>query len=388
MPAVAAGGVLSSAKPPMTPAVYCCCCCCTLVPAVVVPFLLIAAFTASSQATSAAATVATVQRLGAIDPLAVCNDGTAGAYHFAPFTDAAKARRWLVWLDGGDFCESESECAGRKRPGDNWGALMSSADVADEKTLGGLMSSDAPTFGGANLASVHYCSSDQHTGDRAASEETYGLHFRGQRIVKAVLKDLASPGKGLRSGDQLTLAGCSAGSNGAEQLCDFVQGWVPENVSVSCIFDSPLSAIDVPTLDGFFAPRVPVGESQLITVSGKVSRRVSSPISQSHALEPRDPFTLCMVRLADTCGCSLRSSKVGDPARPSTVDLWNTTAVLSPACVASRASKDDLWQCNWAQFTLKFHTSKHTQPICILQPLLSGTLLSTKLCLRLQRPTL
>ena len=42
--------------------------------------------------------------------------------------------------------------------------------------------------------------------------------------------------------------------------------------------------------------------------------------------------------------------------RPSTVELWNTTAVLSPACVASRATKDHLWQCNWAQFTLQFHT--------------------------------
>jgi hypothetical protein len=336
----AGGVVLALAKPPMTRAQYCGCCCCTLFPAVIFPFLLIVGFTASSQAASSVATVATVQRLGTIDPLAVCNDGTEGAYYFARSTDDAKARRWLVWLDGGDFCESERECAGR--PAGAPAFYKTTTGVPEEKHLSGLMSSDAPTFGGANIASVHYCSSDQHTGDRAASKETWGLHFRGQRIVKAVLADLATPAKGLRSGDQLTLAGCSAGSNGAEQLCDFVSGWVPEGIAVSCIFDSPLSAIDVPTLDGAWAPRVPVGESQLITVSGKV----------------------------------------GDPARPSTVDLWNTTGVLSPACVASRASKDYLWQCNWAQFTLKFHTSKPDTCFVVFWHF------SDQLCLCWQRPIL
>jgi hypothetical protein len=259
----------STLQSPLTLKVYGCCCCCTLFPAVVLPFMLIGAWTASSQVgDSSTATVAKIQRLGAVDPLAVCNDGSEGVYHFASATDEAKERRWLVWLDGGDFCESADVCADRQR---TMSQLMTSVGVPEEKSLGGLMASDAPTFGGANLASVHYCSSDQHTGDRPASEETYGLHFRGQRIVKAALNDLRR--KGLRNGDQLTLSGCSAGSNGAEQLCDFVPGWVPDGVFVSCIFDSPLSAIDVPALSGAWAPRVPIGKSQLITVSGSLDDR-------------------------------------------------------------------------------------------------------------------
>jgi hypothetical protein len=340
---------LSPPRPPLTWKSYCCCCCCTLFPAVVFPFMLIGAWTAASQGSGDTATVASIQRLGAVDPLAVCNDGSEGVYHWAPATDDAKARRWLVWLPGGDFCESPEVCADRQK---DMPQLMTSASVPDETKLGGLMASDAPTFGGANIASVYYCSSDQHTGDRVASEETYGLHFRGQRIVKAVLKDLVGS-KGLRSGDQLTLAGCSAGSNGAEQLCDFVPGWVPEGVAVSCIFDSPLSAIDVPALSDAMAPRVPKGKSQLITVSGEVGNpdRYANTVFLSHLYIK----TIFLPRQARDKH-SENSITRPFPLRPSTVELWNTTAVLSPACVASRATKDDLWECNWAQFTLQFHT--------------------------------
>ena len=68
---------------------------------------------------------------------------------------------------------------------------MSSKDHLPTMPAAGVMSTVDPSFGGANQAEVVFCSSDGHMGDRAASPETDGLHFRGQRIVRATLADLA-----------------------------------------------------------------------------------------------------------------------------------------------------------------------------------------------------
>jgi hypothetical protein len=41
---------------------------------------------------------------------------------------------------------------------------------------------------GAHKAYVAYCTSDAFMGDRPASNETGGWHFRGQRVVQAVMQ--------------------------------------------------------------------------------------------------------------------------------------------------------------------------------------------------------
>ena len=248
--AAAAGGGSSvgaapgGADPALTRGAYVCCCCCTLLPVLLLPLGLIGALTASGFTGGAGeATVGTKVGLSEVDPLAVCNDGTESGYYFSPASETAHERKWLVWLQGGALCADEKGCTARMENTPDW---MSSAAWPDSHEYSGVLEQSDPTFGGWNQAVVEYCTSDLYLGDREASAETFNWHFRGQRVVKAVLKSLQA--KGLRSGDTLVLSGCSAGAMGATVLCDFVQGWLEPTVTdlqLACVLDSPLPVIDV-----------------------------------------------------------------------------------------------------------------------------------------------
>ena len=45
---------------------------------------------------------------------ALCNDGSAGGFYYAPWSDPAKQNIWLFYLEGGSWCYSNSSCAERK----------------------------------------------------------------------------------------------------------------------------------------------------------------------------------------------------------------------------------------------------------------------------------
>ena len=61
----------------------------------------------------------------------------------------------------------------------------------------------------AQMVYVAYCSSDAWFGDA----EAFGLQFRGQAILAAVLADLQAQ-RGLGAGGQMLFGGCSAGARG------------------------------------------------------------------------------------------------------------------------------------------------------------------------------
>ena len=234
----------------------------TLLPLLAVPAAVIFGLTTAAGAGYQPGPNATRVGLGAVDAGAVCNDGTEAVYYFAPATDPAKKATWLIWLEGGGNCHDEASCKGRGR------ALTSSAPAprgcgflgccpcnAESKVLpGGMMGSDDPSFGGANLAYVPYCTSDLWLGDRAASNDTWGFAFRGSRVVRAVLRSLQAQGLGDTAGTTLVLSGCSAGAMGSTVLCDRVGGWLRDsvraNVKVGCVFDSNLPVLDVPVVFG------------------------------------------------------------------------------------------------------------------------------------------
>lgn len=173
--------------------------------------------------------------------------GTEAQYYFSE-ASPGNERKWLLWLQGGSACQTEESCKQRKASSPD---LMGSADYPETIQNEGVLSKDDPTFGGWNQAFVKYCTSDFHLGDREASaDETFGWHFRGQRVVKSVLKSLQA--KGLRSGDTIVLSGCSAGAMGATVLCDFVESWLPRSITdvkIACVLDSPLPLLH--NLDGF-----------------------------------------------------------------------------------------------------------------------------------------
>jgi Pectinacetylesterase len=52
----------------------------------------------------------TLSSLSSVDPLAVCNDGTPGAYYYAPGQGSGSSL-WLVYLEGSMFCWSKTSCS-------------------------------------------------------------------------------------------------------------------------------------------------------------------------------------------------------------------------------------------------------------------------------------
>jgi hypothetical protein len=114
--------------------------------------MLIGGLTASGMTSGdGAPTVGTKVGLGAIDPQAVCNDGSEAAYYFAEASDPAKTDIWLIWLQGGDMCQEEEACLARAK---NSKALTSSEDWPETLDMAGVTGLDDPAFGGCNKAGV------------------------------------------------------------------------------------------------------------------------------------------------------------------------------------------------------------------------------------------
>ena len=86
----------------------------------------------------------------------------------------------------------------------------------------------------AQMVYVAYCSSDAWFGDA----EAFGLQFRGQAILAAVLADLQAQ-RGLGAGGQMLFGGCSAGARGVMAHLDNVAAALP-GVAVRGLIDSGL----------------------------------------------------------------------------------------------------------------------------------------------------
>ena len=98
-----------------------------------------------------------------------------------------------------------------------------------------------PAFASFIKVYVPYCSSDEHSGNKEASEETGNYHFNGRNIVSAILDDLhAQSILGQQGQSKVVLAGASAGGAGAARNCDFVADKVKSlgyDSLVSCVLD-------------------------------------------------------------------------------------------------------------------------------------------------------
>ena len=110
---------------------------------------------------------------------------------------------------------------------------------SSEFAQGGIFATDGSSrWGNANRAYLKYCSSDLWSGDADASDDTFGWQFRGSRIVRAALSDLAKThGLGRTPGARLLFGGCSAGAIGAMNWLDTVPSMVPHGVTVSGFLD-------------------------------------------------------------------------------------------------------------------------------------------------------
>lgn len=179
-------------------------------------------------------------------PLAQCNDGTAAYFVLRPgFGDGA--RRWHIYLEGGGSCGNGATCAERWEEGRE---LMSSARVRDgaqiTTRLEGIKSTDPgenPDFYDATFVQVNYCSSDQWSGDVAATaapdaplSDIKRWHFRGRAITAAVLAELDELGLG--SATEVLLSGSSAGGLGVANQADDLRALLPASLRVLALQDA------------------------------------------------------------------------------------------------------------------------------------------------------
>eukprot|EP01052_Picozoa_sp_SAG31_P006059 SAG31_NODE_275_length_18666_cov_8.489309_2_plen_405_part_00 len=262
------------------------CCSCwavALVPLIILPILIANGEVARARSGGLPGRNATKVGLGSVDPNATCNDGTEAVYYYAQATDPAKKATWLIWLQGGGSCQDETTCKARAKPltssapspkGCGWLGCCACYSNSMELGAGGGMMSDAdPSFGGANMAYVNYCTSDLWMGDRGASSDTFGFAFRGSRVVKAVLRSLVDKGLGATPETMVILSGCSAGAMGSTVLCDHVDGWLQRldvastKLKVVCVFDSNLPVLDVPVSHSSGDASMPYVQGQSMAAS-------------------------------------------------------------------------------------------------------------------------
>jgi len=192
-------------------------------------------------AVPAAATVGTLflMKEAVVTDNAVCLDGTPGGYYYSPGSGSGAAK-WLVYHEGGGWCESAEDCYGRSKT-----RLGSSSSYPDTATLdgGGLyFSSDSsinPQFFNWNMVYMKYCDGASFSGSNSSVTVVSGapLHFRGKHVLDAFIADLLT-NRGLSKATDLVVTGCSAGGLATYLHADKWAAAVPKGVKVAAMPDS------------------------------------------------------------------------------------------------------------------------------------------------------
>lgn len=138
-----------------------------------------------------------------------CNDGSPAGYYLRK---AHGSKRWIVYLEGGWFCNSAASCRERHH---KVRELMSSKSWRRTKRGMGILSPNPhenPSWWNANHVYIPYCSSDAWSGNASRWETGERFSFLGTRILVRVIDELLQ--EGLYHAKHLLLAGSSAGGIG------------------------------------------------------------------------------------------------------------------------------------------------------------------------------
>ncbi|GAY58737.1 hypothetical protein CUMW_189210 [Citrus unshiu] len=154
-----------------------------------------------------------------------CLDGRPPAYHFDKGFGAG-INNWLVFIEGGGWCNDVTTCHVRANTG-----FGSSKKMVEEVNFTGILSNEQkynPDFYNWNRIEVKYCDGASFTGDLEAVDPATNLHFRGARVFLAVMKDLL----------MAILSGCSAGGLASILYCDNFRALFPVGTRVKCLADA------------------------------------------------------------------------------------------------------------------------------------------------------
>ncbi|XP_035817808.1 pectin acetylesterase 5 isoform X3 [Zea mays] len=205
----------------------------------------------------------------------MCLDGTPPGYHLRRGFGSG-AHNWLVFLEGGGWCNTTQSCSERKMT--NFGSSKYMGAV----NFTGILSNDHtenPDFYNWNTVVIRYCDGASFAGDAEGGDlDGTKLFFRGLRIWKAVVDELM--GKGMDAAKQALLTGCSAGSLAALLHCDNFHGRFPHEVSVKCLSDA-----------GFFIDEKDLsGERSMRSlISGVVHLQNVKEVLPNDCLQKKDP---------------------------------------------------------------------------------------------------
>ena len=155
-------------------------------------------------------------------PKALCLDGTPGGYYISAGV-GANASNWLIHTQGGGWCTSNGDCAGRaKSPlgsSSSWaasGCPNSNAPVcyADGGDSGMLSNISAlnPDLWAWTKVFVNYCDGGSYAGALEApiTVGTQTIYYRGAYILDAIYSELLQH-RGLAAASTVVVKGCSAG---------------------------------------------------------------------------------------------------------------------------------------------------------------------------------
>ena len=140
-------------------------------------------------------------------PEAVCNDGSPAVFYYARATTDADKNKWVIMLQGGGGCSSGQLCAQRWCSIDtNYGMDKMTSTLTKAAIRGNGILDPRPEnhFGTWNRVMIFYCSSDAWSGTKTTTQHAvsgttaidYDIHFKGARIIDAVLETLRRQPRG------------------------------------------------------------------------------------------------------------------------------------------------------------------------------------------------
>ncbi|KAH1230695.1 Pectin acetylesterase 9 [Glycine max] len=153
---------------------------------------------------------------------ALCLDGSLPAYHLHRGFGAGKDN-WLLQFEGGGWCNDLKSCLERATTRRGSTRYMTKWEVFSD-------------FYNWNRVKLRYCDGASFTGDAVFTNKTTTLHFKGQRIWEAIIRDLLP--QGLGKARKALLSGCSAGGLATFHHCDAFAKYLPTNASVKCLSDA------------------------------------------------------------------------------------------------------------------------------------------------------
>ena len=177
---------------------------------------------------------------------AVCLDGSIPVFFFRKgFGDGL--RNWIVYLQGGAWCDSKVSCL--ERAGTNLGSSRYTNEVSNPAGLLSADYRDNPAFFNWNVVYLPYCDGASFAGNRSDAVKVNGntLYFRGKRILDAAMDDLLEGG--LQHAREVVLSGTSAGGLAVMLHTDYIRDRLPDHVQLHSLADSGFF-LDVPNRKG------------------------------------------------------------------------------------------------------------------------------------------